>query len=551
MKSSLFKIGPALFLLAAPWWAPHTQTLLGRNLFLAADSMVALGLALLLGVLFEKILPDSLVGAAERIAGFVRRNFAGFSFLFLLGTLAGLYAVNRLILHSFMSSADEHSCYFLAECLRLGKWFIKPHELSEFFNVVHVGNRDGKWFSVYPPGWPLILALGLEWGIRDWLNPILCTLSLIFFFLSGKKVYGFTAAWFGILLMTVSPFFAFTGASYFSHGTCLFSISIFLYAFLQWREKRSEGQGIFWSSLAAFALGYGLNTRYLTMVAVALPFLIYYFFRIATKRLRWTKSDTFFVVILTIMTSLVFLHNYTVTGKVFKAPNRYDKGWERLGFHSDYTILDAAIYVLARFFYLANWFPSALIALFLISFFRAKDHDLMKRLFRFGFFYLVIAYVFYYSWGGNQYGPRYYYEGLPFLALALGERLVFWWREGAQPVRKFLLGVLLVSVATSVYLFDKQGRFFETVSRERKALYELADKTLEHPSIVFIKGFLGDKLVMAEEDAVRNSPRLDAKVLYAHDLGEKNRLLEAYYPDREFYRGTFDRTRKEAKLERL
>jgi len=444
----------SLFLLAAPWWGPHAQTFLGRNLFLAADSMIALGLALLFGMLSERTLSDSALTAVERIAGFVRRNFGIFCFLFLLGTVTGLYAVNRLVLHSFMSSADEHSCYFLAECLRLGKWFVKPHELSEFFNVVHVGNRDGKWFSVYPPGWPLILALGLEGGGKDWLNPVLCTLSLIFFFLAGKKVYGSTAAGLGLLLMA-SPFFAFTSASYFSHGTCLLSISIFLYAFLQWKEKRSGRQGIFWSSLAALAIGYGLNTRYLTMAAVALPFLIYYFFGIVTQRRRWTKSDTFFVIIFTILTSLVFLHNYVVTGKFFKAPNRYDKGWERLGFHSNYTVLDAAIYVLARFFYLADWFPSALIVLFLTSLFLVRDRDPLKRLFRFGFFYLVIAYFFYYSWGGNQYGPRYYYEGLPFLALALGDRLVFWWREGTQPVKKFLLGVLLVSMATSIYLFNK------------------------------------------------------------------------------------------------
>lgn len=251
------------------------------------------------------------------------------------------------------------------------------------------------------------------------------------------------------------------------------------------------------------------------------------------------------------MVSLVLTHNYIVTGKPFKAPNRYDKGWERLGFHSNYTLLDALIYILARFFYLAQWFPSALIVLFLVSLFRVRDRDSLKWLFRFGFFYLVIAYIFYYSWGGNQYGPRYYFEGLPFLGLVLGERLVFWWRGGAQPLKKFLLGVLMVSIGTSAYFFNTQARFFETASRERKALYDLAEKTLKRPAIVFIKGFLGDKLVMAEEDAVRNSPRLDAKILYAHDLGEKNRLLEAYYSDREFYRGTFDRTRKEARLERL
>ena len=97
----------------------------------------------------------------------------------------------------------------------------------------------------------------------------------------------------------------------------------------------------------------------------------------------------------------------------------------------------------------------------------------------------------------------------------------------------------------------KQTGYVEAYSRERKALYALAEETLKQPSIVFIHGFLGDRLVIAEEDAVRNSPRLDGRILYAHDLGQKNQVLMRAFPERKYYRGTFDRRTKQGVLEKL
>ncbi|OQA51723.1 MAG: hypothetical protein BWY44_00904 [Candidatus Omnitrophica bacterium ADurb.Bin292] len=56
---------------------------------------------------------------------------------------------------------------------------------------------------------------------------------------------------------------------------------------------------------------------------------------------------------------------------------------------------------------------------------------------------------------------------------------------------------------------------------------------------------------MAEEDAVRNSPFLDGRILYAHDLGERNKELMVAWPNHEYYRGTYDGNRKTPRLEML
>ncbi len=538
------------FLLAAPYWTPFFKELNGRRLFLTADSMMALGLTLVIGYLGSRMPVNGLPQLFEKMASGARKYWkiavvAGLGFI-----LAGLYLVNQKVLHAFMNSADEHSCLFLAESFRMGRWWIESHPLSEFFNVVHVGNRDGKWFSVYPPGWPLLMALGIQWNVLDWMNPVLTITALFFIFKTGSKVYGFSASLLGVILWVVTPYFAFTGASYFSHSTCLLTISIFSYAFVKWGEARDPKVKIIWAAILALAVGYGLMTRYLTMAAFAAPFLLYRFWPVLRRREKWGADHSVIVGILAAAMLLIYYQNYMVTGKFYKAPNRYDKSWEKLGFSDEYSILDGLIFLLARSFYLMDWTPPVILILFLASLLRRREQTVTQALFRYAYFYPVIAYFFYFSWGGNQYGPRYYYEGFPFLLLALGDAAVQLWRDGTVQFRKWMIAIFMVTIGVSAYQFTKHGTYFEEASRQRKALYKLAEDTLDKPSIVFIRGFLGQRLVMSQDDAIRNKPSLNEKVLYARDMGtEKNRALQDYYPEREHYIGYFDRSTKAAKLE--
>lgn len=57
--------------------------------------------------------------------------------------------------------------------------------------------------------------------------------------------------------------------------------------------------------------------------------------------------------------------------------------------------------------------------------------------------------------------------------------------------------------------------------------------------------------MMFEEDAARNSPFLDGRILYAHDLGDRNKELMSAWPGREYYRGTYDLALQKPVLEDL
>ena len=455
--------------------------------------------------------------------------------------------VNLFILNRFMSSADEHSCYFFAECIKSGKLWATPHPLSEFFDVVHIGNKDGKWFSVYPPGWPALFALGLKFKLIDWLNPALATVAVVLLYRTGKKIFSFSSTCLGIILLTTTPFFLFNNAGYFSHTTCLLMISLFLFAYMKWQRRKST----FWAVLAGFAVGYGLLTRYLTMAAIAVPFIAYEFSLLILRKSRFNRNYVAFGFVLFLMVWINLSFNHAITGHFFNPPNHYHHRWERLGFQYDYTPFDAFMFIVARLFYLSDWIAPGMLVIYVISFLKKRKEDGKQFLFRFGFLFLVFGYIFYYSWGGNQYGPRYYFEGLPFLAMTAAASVIDWWRNGNSDFKKFLLGIIFVCFVGNVYLLAKQAAFFSRASAQRKDLYALAEKTVRKPAIVFIRGFLGDALVMSEEDAIRNSPWLDGSILYVRNLGAKNDLLKKYYPDREYYLGFYDRAHKKAQLEPL
>ncbi len=604
------------FFCAAPAWALHVQTIAGHGIGVGADSMVLLGLTILVSLLGTYLLPNFFVltrssHVFRHPPSAIRFYLIVLGLILIVGLALLLYQVNQRILHSFLSSADEHSCYFLAECLRKGKLYVAAPPFSDFFTVVHVGIKAGKWYSVYPPGWPLIWAMGLNLNVVDWLNPVMTSLAVFFFYLSGARLFGRAAAILGLGVMCLNPFFLFTGASYFSHGTCLLTVAVFLYAFIRWREAYTAGKDpVGWALVAALAFGYGQITRYLTLAAVAGPFLLYHYLplffdwrgwravgneRVAEnvwlrylpftfKRPRLRKSDWIFCAIVGASVAILLAQNYLVTGKLSKPPVKWYQSWERLGFKAGhYTPIDGFFYLISRVFYLMNWFAPAFVAVYIFLLFnlrnlrglasnptsevgsavfnlrgltpRPRDFTSevmpLRVLFSLAVVFLALAYFLYYSWGGNQWGPRYWWEGTPFLCITVAAWITAKWSAGSPRVRKFLLAFVVMSIVTSLTTFAKQAEYVEESSRQRRSLFDLAETTIQGPAIIFIHGHLGHRLIIAEEDAVRNSPFLDGRILYAHDLGPRNAELMAAYPGRAFYRGTYDQGKKIPKLERL
>ena len=329
--------------------------------------------------------------------------------------------------------------------------------------------------------------------------------------------------------------------------TCLLLAVLFFYSCCRWQETGKSR----WAGIAGFSLGYGLMTRYLSMFAMALPVLIFVIYPgFKRKEIRRAGLCAFFLAAGGV-TALHLYYNFLITGNLLNTPNHYFHAHERLGFIAGYTPGLALHYFEQRLLYLTEWTPPALTLIFLAGLFFFKPLHAWDKGVRSSVISLAMAYLFYYSWGGNQYGPRYYFEAYPFLSLLASSFLIRIYQAGEGRAKKMAAGMTLASLLGALPIFFYHASFFRTVSAERRSAYDLAEAMTAKPALVFLSGFLGNKLVISPEDSVRNDPFLDSPVIYAHDLGEKNKALIPYFKNRNYYRAHYDRGRNRPELEKI
>ncbi|MGC9329274.1 MAG: hypothetical protein ACP5I1_16695, partial [Candidatus Hinthialibacter sp.] len=142
---------------------------------------------------------------------------------------ASAFLIGRFILQDFPNSADEHAYLFQAQLFAEGRFSAPAHPKQEFLSPFFILTHDGKVFSLFPPGWPLLLSLGVRAGSAALINPLLCGGALFLIFAIGLRLWGKREAWTAVFLTSLSPFFLFTSASYFSHPSCLFSVLLTVY----------------------------------------------------------------------------------------------------------------------------------------------------------------------------------------------------------------------------------------------------------------------------------------------------------------------------------
>src|SRR4030066_227381 len=83
---------------------------------------------------------------------------------------------------------DEIAYLFQAKLFQSGRLYASTPCGREFFDFPHIIN-NGKWYSIYPPGFPLLLVLGLAFRTPWLINPILAGLTMVLFFLLGSEIY--------------------------------------------------------------------------------------------------------------------------------------------------------------------------------------------------------------------------------------------------------------------------------------------------------------------------------------------------------------------------
>jgi len=344
---------------------------------------------------------------------------------------------------------------FQAKIFAGGAAWAPAPRYEAFFTTQHMLSDGGRWYSQYPPGHPGALALGV-WIGAPWLVPLVLSLCTAWLIVSTtRRLFGESTARVTLLLLLLAPFFWFMGSSYMNHVSALFFVSLFFWAFVRWAEPAEPDAGrapssmsspdepiepgrpaaiqleegdaaerrtdsLAWLLLAGVALGGAFLSRPLTAVAIgaaiAIPAL-----RIASR--RWLAAGVAGAAGFAVLASLYFVYNAMTTGDPL-TPG-YLKLWGEghgLGFHATpwgdvHTPLTGLrnelvdVGLLESF--LLEWPIPALLPLGLLlaaGWSRRRWEGRMLG----AFFAIPAAYFFY--WHRDAFlGPRYLYEGLPFL----------------------------------------------------------------------------------------------------------------------------------------
>jgi hypothetical protein len=388
----------------------------------------------------------------------------------------------------------------------------------------------------------VLFAAGLA-GVPAWLvNPVLGAATVPVFFAAARRWYEPRVALAALAAMLVSAFYLLNSASYFAHTTTLLATIAFAAAALRGSDDDSFALG----AVAGLAFGAAFAARFFTALLCGLPFGAYHLRR---NLGHWRFAAGFAVGALPIL-ALFLWHNQALMGRWGVLPmngfEHYDSRWFQANLLTRGTNI-----ALSNLWDFVTWTPPAALPLFAIAIAR-RGSPPRQRLLASAFLCLVAGYYVYVDAGGNRYGPRYYFEALPFVVLpaawlAVKER---GWRE-KTPAGRWHFYLFALSLLIAVPASAWHAATAHAIVYERTDLYRVIDRRGIGNAIVFVATPTGTRSPMAPTDHTRNWGRNDGGVLFAVDLGGENvRLMEAY-PGRTYYRYTYDPATSSGRLDTL
>lgn len=441
------------------------------------------------------------------------------------GFLFAAVLINVEVLEEFPNSSDEYAYLIQAEMFSRGKLWERAHDLPDFFYHINIAQHEGILVSRFPPGWPLILSVAFEIGMNaSLMNPLLGLIALVVFYFFVRRYYDARVAVWSTLALSFTGFYLFNAASYFSHTACLLVTLLFVFNVYRYQEKKLFIYGI----LAGFFLGFVVIIRYYTALLIFLPFLIYLVFEH-----RWKVIPLFVwmgIGSLPCMTYLLW-YNYSITGDALLPVTMWAYPAEQLGFVKGHSVMKGAEHLVRRALMFIYWTSPGLLILYLVFLWR-KIKSPAERLLRpedYAFITLTVGYFFYHEIGGNQYGPRFLFEGFPFL-IAFVVSNVLKTRE------KWAVALLLASVAFAIvklpFISQREG----TIIDQRQDMYDLVEEQNIRNAVVFVASPTSPIRPMPTRDLTRNDPNFMNNVIYVLPIHGINDQIMKYYGDRAVYR---------------
>jgi len=433
--------------------------------------------------------------------------------------------VKDAVLEEFPNSSDEYAYLLQAEMFSRDKLWERAHDLPDFFYHINITQHDGILVSRFPPGWPLILSAAFEIGMDPAIvNPVLGLVSLVVFYFFVRRTYNTRVAVWSMLVLAFTGFYIFNTASYFSHISCLLMTLLFVVNIYLYQERRLVIYGI----LAGFFLAFVVVIRYYTAVLIFIPFLVYL---VAVN--RWKVIPLFVWMGIGSLPCMAYLfwYNYSITGNALVPVTMWAYPGERLGFVKGHTFMQGVEHLVRRALLFLYWASPGLLILYFVFLWR-KIKSPIERFIKpedYAFMALAIGYFFYYQIGGNQYGPRFLFEGFPFLTVFVVSKVL-------EKREKWAMSLLVASIVFAVvklpFIAQREGLIVD----QRQDMYDLVKEQNIDDAVIFVTSPTSPIRPMPTRDLTRNDPKFMNDVIYVLPLPGINDQIMEYYGDRAVYR---------------
>jgi 4-amino-4-deoxy-L-arabinose transferase-like glycosyltransferase len=511
--------------------------------------------------------------------------------LIVFGGFALTAAVSRHPFDRLPHLEDEVAYLWQAKLFAGGHMSITSPEPRQSYWQPFIVDHEGRRFSKYPPGWPLLLAAGVLIGQPWVINGFLAMLIIALATRVAREVYDANTGLVAALLTATSPMMLLLNGSLMAHTAATFWGMLLTLACWRIHRRKAPRQ---WAAAGGIALGMVASTRPLTAVGLALPCAalsalpaLQWLWRMTAnrqvlirmmragplaRRLLWrsilegwpqqrwiVQTLAVFVGTAAVASLLTPLHNMAATGD--PTANLYTLVWEydRVGFGPDYgrsghtlseglrsARTDVALWTSDLFGWQmptaahewlkqhAGWRMGAGISWLLIPIgliaFRQRRWTWLLAGIPAG---LVGVHLFYWI-GAQTYSARYYAESVPAVAILSAAGLTALARRTNQYA---VYGALALLIALSLLTFtpprlEKLHRFNGVGQDRLEALETLRDG---RPVLVLVTG--ADRRSWRDWGTYMavTSPYLDSDIAAAREHGWTGELetIMARFPGRQ------------------
>ncbi|UCH78797.1 MAG: glycosyltransferase family 39 protein [Candidatus Coatesbacteria bacterium] len=495
---------------------------------------------LVAGALALAPLVPALGRAALQAAAFVRRRLGDWWVVGLVGLASALASafLGHLSLGGEGHTWGERELLFQARIIASGHLTAAAPATEDagpdFLVGPEEGLREGRWFSIFPPVAPALLAVGEALGRPGLVNAALGLLTAFVLFGWGRRLVGDDVALLATLLYAASPFVLFANASFQAQPAFLLLLLLFMWTGEEALRTGEAGAAV----LAGVMLAALFGTQPYASLAAAIPAVGLALY--LARRGRGRRPLPYLAAGLAAGALALLAYNYATTGAPLRFPWAY--GENRILGVPVPGLSPALILLTTRRLWtlatdLHGW-P-------LLSLLPALAPLCLKKLpsaLRFSYAVAALTLVLFLlpHAEGIPYGAAAYYGLLPAALLggAYGLTLLPEWLRGKWgfPAGTAAAAVVLaVAAGTAPYLASVEPiyrHYWGFPEGKKPWVTPQLGAALEEwqvwEAIIFV----------APEERCGGPPPNDAalenRIIYARDRGERNEAFAAHFPPRPY-----------------